>query len=666
MGAWTRSATTVAWDCMFHRNSTWWRALVVAVLGLATMTWPTPVSAAGSANFRVVHQSVTTTLPHQGVGTFTIALRLVNAGSGPADVTLTLYPAIIDRATLESVINGTGVTTSPLATTTQALTCVHHDVTTFTLTVYTSRHVAPFGPCAGTRPELHLRCASTGCDGVYPLRYQVRLGGVTSTEWSLVAVVRQHVAQPLRVALVTTLGPDATSHPQRTTGVLRAIARATSAPVALATDYRFLQSLDTSPTTDPLRRAFLSSLASTQHVVVNAPPSTIDFAGLAANGFVTQVNEQLSLTDNLLEALTGRYSAGPVLLSGSPSTASALALAHAGVTDVLVPESSLATPPSETLNWGAPFRLPGLSNVTALTNDGPLSALSGDASIEPGRRVALALATLAFLHFEEPNTPSPRTVVVIVPASATSGAFVSAFINGLTNDPVARLTSLPPLFDNSLVATNGAPATRALIPISGLHRWSSHNVSALTLLIGDVNSYAPSITSPLERTQLRVAVAQSEILGTAATRSDAIASAFALFNQQLQNFSIDPSAITLAGPGTSLPITVISHAGYPVTGVVHLVTPGVRFTKDNAIVIAMSSPTNTIRVATQATSGSSLTLQVILTTPNNQVVLARAAIQVRVAGTSVVGYLLTLASLLVLAWWWYRTNRRRSKGRHAK
>ena len=651
---------------MFHRNSIWWRALVVAVLGLATMTWPTPVSAAGPADFRVVHQSVTTTLPHQGVGTFTISLRLVNAGSSRADVTLTLFPALVDRATLESVINGTGVTTAPLAAATQSLSCVHHGVTTFTLTVYTSRHVAPYGPCAGTRPELHLRCASAGCDGVYPLRYQVRLGGVTSTKWSLVAIVQRHVAQPLRVALVTTLGPDATQNPERSIGVLRALAHAADAPVALATGYRFLNALSASPATDPLRRAFLSSLASTQHVIVNAPPSTIDFAGLAANGFSTQVNEQLSLTDNLLESLTGRYGAGPVLLSGSPSTASARALAHAGVSDVLVPESSLAMPPSETLNWGAPFHLPGLTSVTALTNDGPLSTLCGDASIEPGRRVALALATLAFLHFEEPNAPSPRTVVVILSASATSGAFVGAFMSGLASDPVARLTSLPPLFDSSLVATSGAPATRALVPSAELHRWSSHNVSALTLLIGDVNSYEPSITSQLVRTQLRVAVAQSEILGTAATRSDAIASANALFNEQLQNFSIDPSAITLAGPGTSLPITVISHAGYPVTGVVHFVTPGLTFTKSNAIVIAMSSPTNTIRVATQATSGSSLTLQVILTTPNNQVVLARAAIQVRVAGTSVVGYLLTLASMFVLAWWWYRTNRRRSKGRHAK
>jgi hypothetical protein len=73
-----------------------------------------------------------------------------------------------------------------------------------------------------------------------------------------------------------------------------------------------------------------------------------------------------------------------------------------------------------------------------------------------------------------------------------------------------------------------------------------------------------------------------------------------------------------------------------------------------------------MRVATSSHTGSSLTLQVIVTTPNNRLVLARAAIQVHIAGTSIVGYFLTIASLLVLAYWWLRTYRKRPKGRHAR
>jgi hypothetical protein len=81
----------------------------------------------------------------------------------------------------------------------------------------------------------------------------------------------------------------------------------------------------------------------------------------------------------------------------------------------------------------------------------------------------------------------------------------------------------------------------------------------------------------------------------------------------------------------------------------------------------MDAPTKSVRIHTSKHQGSSLTLQVVVTTPDNQIVLARAAIQVRIAGTSIVGYFLTAASLLVLAYWWLRTHRRRrSRGRHAR
>jgi hypothetical protein len=137
-------------------------------------------------------------------------------------------------------------------------------------------------------------------------------------------------------------------------------------------------------------------------------------------------------------------------------------------------------------------------------------------------------------------------------------------------------------------------------------------------------------------------------------------------NTQLDQFSVISGAITLAGPGTALPITVISRADYRVTVIVHLVTTALSFPKGDNIPTTLNSPTTVLRVPTSNHRGSSLTLQVIVTTPNDQVVLARSAIQVRIAGTSVVGYLLTIGSLLVLAYWWLRTYRKKPKGRHAK
>ena len=98
----------------------------------------------------------------------------------------------------------------------------------------------------------------------------------------------------------------------------------------------------------------------------------------------------------------------------------------------------------------------------------------------------------------------------------------------------------------------------------------------------------------------------------------------------------------------------------------HLITDRLSFPKGNSVTVHLDSTTRSVRIPTSNHRGSDLTLQVIVTTPNGQLVIARTAIQVRIAGNSIVGYLLTFASLLVLGFWWIRTYRRKAKGRHAR
>jgi hypothetical protein len=181
-----------------------------------------------------------------------------------------------------------------------------------------------------------------------------------------------------------------------------------------------------------------------------------------------------------------------------------------------------------------------------------------------------------------------------------------------------------------------------------------------------VNSYAPAVKSTNLGNNLRVAMEASEITGTPSARQSAINAVTAALKGQLGLFSVDPSTITLAGSGTSIPITLTSHASYNVMADVHLLTDQITFPKGDDVPVSLNAPTKSVRVATSTHSGSSLTLQVIVTTPNNRLILARAAIQVRIASTSIVGYVLTIASLLVLAYWWLRTVRKRPKGRHVR
>jgi hypothetical protein len=185
-------------------------------------------------------------------------------------------------------------------------------------------------------------------------------------------------------------------------------------------------------------------------------------------------------------------------------------------------------------------------------------------------------------------------------------------------------------------------------------------------LVVEVNSYAPALRSTNIGIDLTVAMEAAEITGPPGVRQSAINAAASALKGQLSNFSVDPSTITLAGSGTSIPITLTNHAPYTVMADVHLLTDQITFPKGNDVPVSLNAPTRSVRVATSSHTGSSLTLQVIVTTPNNRLVLARAAIPVRIAGTSIVGYFLTIASLLVLAYWWLRTYRKKPKGRHAR
>jgi hypothetical protein len=344
------------------------------------------------------------------------------------------------------------------------------------------------------------------------------------------------------------------------------------------------------------------------------------------------------------------------------------ALNAAGVDDVVVPESDLATPPSSTLTWGAPFHVAGTTSMVALASDGPLSNLVANSSIQPGLRSVLTLGSLDFLHFEKPYASTVRTVVITAPASALSAHFIASLANGLDVDPYTTLSTLAPSFDSSLIGSNGASSIQTLVPPSRTSNWSANNVTTLTQTIATVSSYANAVTSSNVGNTLRENVLTSELIGSPDQRQAAISASDEALTKEVDNFSIDQNSITLTGPSATIPITIFSHAPYTVTAVVHLKAPGLTFPKGSSQPVVLNASAKSIEVPTSSQAGSSLTLQVLVTTPDGRLALANAAIQLRVAGASVVGYLLTFASLVVLGLWWLRTISRRSKskGRHAR
>ncbi len=633
------------------------------------MTWPTAAQAATSPSpaLTLVHQDAVAVLSRAGAARISISVELPAHSSGTA-LRLSLYPRILTRTELAPITSGVGSPLAAIATTGRfTLRCASRRAVTFALALFTTRPARYPSPCTSRPTVLRLPCAGLTCDGVYPLSYTTTRGTTTTTTWSLVAVQASAVARPLHLVWITSLADSSWRHRARTIATLRAIAHHPAVPVTLTPTYLTLaRALDTaSKPSVAWRAALTASLASPAHQIEPGLPSSIDLAGLWRHHLTTQVALQFSLTDQFIHTVTGHLADAPVVVARPPTTGTMAALGAVGVTDVVLPESALNVAPTTTLTWGAPFHVPGARSLLALATDSPLSQLATNATLAPGLRSVLTLDTLAFLHFEAPNAPSTRTVVIDAPAPATSATYLNDVFAGLAHNPFVVASALAPAFTPSLVATNGSPATRTLVP-GPASSWSAHNVASLLSLIGTTTSYAQAVTSSTLGDELRVAVASCETVGPAGMRQRAIDHATALLAAQTSQFSIDSAAITLTGPGTALPITVLSRAPYTVTAVLHLTTNGVGLVRGNLFAVTLSSPTTSVRLPTVARSSSGATLQVTLTTPNNQVVLAQTAIQVRVTATSVVGYLLTGASLLVLALWWWRTSRRRPKGRHAR
>ncbi len=647
---------------MVGHRPRWRRSWWLLPLALVAIPLPLPAAAATPPSFQVLRQSPSADLVRTGVGR--VALDLALPTHAPASLRATIYPRLVMRSQIAPIVAGEGVAGPGVASTPLVNPRCGRRSAAVVLAVVEEGARPPRTHCG--EGVVRLPCRGLTCDGVYPLRLRVSQGGHLLTTWSLLAVQASRVLQPVRFAWIATLDASAWQHRKSTESFLGALARQSGFPITLSADYNTLAAALTSPTAGPRwRRALARAVASPLHRAIAAPPAQADLTGLANAGLHSELARQVNLGAQLYAAASGRYVDGPLLLSGPTTPGTLDGLARAGVTDVVMPESDLGTAPSTTLTWGEPFKVTGATGVTALATDEPLSNLVLDSAIEPGRRAAMVLATLAFLHFEAPNASAPRTVVIDTPAAAVSPAVLTDIARSLPADPFVAPTTLGPAFDSSLVGADGAPTSRALGPSVPTALWSSANVAELQSVASQVDAYTGAITSRIESVGLRVALADAEDVGPAGARQSRIAAVGALVTRQLAYFSIDPGAITLAGSGSDLPITVRSSAPYALTGVVHLLTSDLTFPKGSAVAVSVTAPITALRVPVVGRGGS-LTLQVNLTTPNGQLLIAHAAIQVRAAGASLVGYLLTAASILVLAAWWLRSYRKQARGRHAR
>ena len=604
----------------------------------------------------VLQQDPVATMSSVGTG----VVHLHVAAPGASSVSVTLFAPLSVRGQIGAVVANTNPGTPAISSASLSGPPCGTRAAGTLLVVATG--VGAASTCQ--RPVLHLACAITSCSGVYPLRYVATNASGSVTTWSLLGVNVGRVTQPLRVVTIVDPQVPVGANAAGAVRSLQTVAAWRNEPVAIAANYASLLHTPTEPstTTSAWRTAYTSALASPEHVGIIAPPRSIDFGGMAANGFDRLVGEEFQLTSNALTRATGRYAAGPAWLGGTPTYDDLAALGSVGIREAVVPDTALSPNPSTTLLWGSPEVVSG-TGVTVLALDTALSQIANTTTIAPALRAILAINTLSVLHFDAPNATGPRTVVVGVNAQAAGADFLHDFFYDLGQDPFAHGASLSASFSSALVGANGVPTTWSMAATSN-DVWSATNSASLHSLLTRTTALAQSVTNPEAANVLTSVVALAPTVGSAASRQGNISRAGDYINGQIGLFRIDDSTVTLTSQGTALPITLISHAHYPITVRVQLVASSLDFVSPSFTTV-LSKETTALRVPLKHAWGSNVTLRVYLTTANGRDLLAHTALLVRVAGTSFVGYLISVAALGVLFWWWLRTYRRSKKGKHA-
>lgn len=652
---------------MANRRNDRWRALAVGLVTFAAVVWPSVATATSLLNPTLVRQSSVVTLNKDGSGQLTVVMATGGSNGDHDDADLSVYPMIHTRSDLTPIIDGVGAQGLPISSTDSfRLDCRVNGNATINVTV--SEHAGPAAKSCGATPQLVLNCRALACSGVYPLGITTSNGPDTVTIWSLLSVSATTVTSPVGVSWILDSNPVNATVTTRETNALRTLARFPNATFTIGVNYQGISRVFFSSTAKAAsyRHELGVTLAPTRHGLIDATPSSINFAALTEHHIAGDVVNQTRLATNLVDQFTSKPRGQALALTGATSPADLTSLGTAHVHEVVLPDDALQAPLSSSLFWGTPFRLYNTPrSLVAVSTDTPLAALAEDGSIAPGLRATLTLGELALLHFEQPYATTMRTAVVDVPLGDVGSTYLSTLFNGLRDDSLVHTAALGSLFKTSSIGANNYPSYQALAA-NHVASWSLENAKSASMIDLDLQSFGQSITSLSPTTGIEVQVLDAERTQRAANRQLELNRARDNLQNALSDFHIDDTTITLAGSGATLPLTMTSTANYTISGWLSLSAPNVSFPEANPVHITLSSSTGTVRVPAYIHGPGNFTLVVQFLSNDRRLVIADGAIQVRTTTSSTVGYLLTGGAVFVIALWWWRTTRRRTKGRHAR
>jgi hypothetical protein len=561
--------------------------------------------------------------------------------------------------------------------------------------------------CPANSPTLTLGCTPGNgtCDGIYPVSVALYRPGTDAPLGRFTTFLTYQepnassaaatVGGPLRVGLVmslaaplsptsTTPSRGALEDVQRTTGVLAAHR---GVAVTLAANPVTVASLQAGTTKEERRTvtqlAALSTAPTGDDELLDQPYVPIDVATLTRVGLSGEISAQLSRGTALLHAALLHPTAGTWVdtsstLSSADAGALGTGLQAANADHLVLNDADLAPGGSDKLTFAQTFSLPvGHSGrVTAAATNSDVEGLFTAEPNDPVLAANQIVATLEFLHFELPNSPDHRGIVVEPPASAqTSTTLLTTLLTELAGNPVLSPVTLDQFFAQVRPGGNSEPSARHLVaapatPSSTAAKGSTLTAGAarhLTTARIHLESFTHAVSG-----HPAVLVTLSDLLLATENRSFDSAQRAQALSVFIQRFGDEVNLVSLAAQSTitftsrtaAIPVSVVSSATFTVKVVLSLSSDKFAFPNGNTRTLLLDHPTTPVRIqARSVTSGDRLPVEVTLTTPDGQLVIARAALTVHSTSISIVGIALTALAALVLLVWWGRTWR---KGRRRR
>ncbi len=644
-------------------------SVVLAMRG--PVTWasaqPSPVEFTGQ----------TTTVLANPTGQSGFSLEL-NPGGAPSTATVTtqLFAHLSTRSGFLAALSGRELGNQIAATSALALTCLpataggSRQLTIDVTTSSTTPTTLP-GGCTGqtTPPSFNLHCAvGTGsCNGVYPLLVTVNANGAVFTHFiTFLTYVERPAATPLNVATVFTAAPTATT--EQIDALTHALASAPSIKTDVGVEPKALQSLEGTSSLRSLGQLLTQNPS--VHEMTRLPYVPLDPGTLQSSGLQGDIQQQLDRAQQLATAngFPIPSPASPWLGTAPVTQTTTSALAGAGITTLVVPDSSLAQPTDTSLNWGEPFTLtPGSPQVTALAGDAALSA-----ELRPTSQPALAaeqfLADVAFLHFERPSLTTPQGVVAVSPYGwVANQTYLTTLFAGLTDNPIATSATLTSLFSTLPIGGNGGPTTRALAVNGQSSSWPATQLTTFQQQQLQQSAFESAIrkgNAVIESLRDSAFSVESDHL-TNGNRLVALGTMNGALTEQLSKFTIDSGDITLTALSGTLPITVTSTASYTLDAILRISNTQLTFPYGTTTHQTIDRSSISVRLPVQGKTSGDFPFTATLLTPQGNLTVTSQRITARINQSSIVGVILTIGALVVLFAWWIRTWQRNRSTRRA-